>query len=195
MPRINGVYVLPEGVLAAPANRLRKAFSDIAEELNAVRLEAGDLEGVDSFNGVPIGSFYNRGNILGVVAHSGGDPTAAIIESGSNANGSYVRFANGLQECWQALDMGPRTAFGSGTYADPYRTDSQGWTFPAAFAAPPIASLTALVNVGGGAGRGIVAHARAVTATGVTLIHGTAINSNASAANVTIDACAIGGWF
>jgi len=43
---------------------------------------------------------YRRGNILGTVSQSGGVPTGAIIERGSNANGSYVRFADGTQECW-----------------------------------------------------------------------------------------------
>ena len=38
---------------------------------------------------------YRRGNILGTVSQSGGVPTGAVIESGSNANGSYVKFADG----------------------------------------------------------------------------------------------------
>src|SRR5690606_576175 len=33
---------------------------------------------------------YHRGNILGTVAQSSGEPTGAIIERGSNANGQYV---------------------------------------------------------------------------------------------------------
>jgi hypothetical protein len=43
---------------------------------------------------------FRRGNILGTVSQSGGVPTGAIIERGSNANGSYVRLADGTQECW-----------------------------------------------------------------------------------------------
>ena len=38
---------------------------------------------------------YRRGNILGTVSQSGGVPTGAVIESDSNANGSYVKFADG----------------------------------------------------------------------------------------------------
>lgn len=40
----------------------------------------------------------NRG--VGTVSQVGGVPTGAIIESGSNADGSYVRFADGTQICW-----------------------------------------------------------------------------------------------
>ncbi len=73
---------------------------------------------------------YDRENILGTVSQSGGVPTGAIIEEGSNANGHYVRYADGTQICtspdW-SLDI--TTATGS-----LYRNSSpQSWTFPAAF--------------------------------------------------------------
>lgn len=45
------------------------------------------------------GALYSRDSILGRVSQSGGIPTGAIIERGSNANGSYVRFADGTQIC------------------------------------------------------------------------------------------------
>lgn len=42
---------------------------------------------------------YNQKNILGTVSQSGGIPTGAIIESGSNANGTYVKYADGTLIC------------------------------------------------------------------------------------------------
>lgn len=44
---------------------------------------------------------FDTGNLLGPVSHSGGAPTGAVIERGSNANGDYVRFADGTQICWR----------------------------------------------------------------------------------------------
>ena len=41
--------------------------------------------------------FFNQGNIVGTVSQSGGIPTGAVVERGSNANGEYVRFADGTQ--------------------------------------------------------------------------------------------------
>lgn len=38
---------------------------------------------------------YHTGNLLGTVSQSGGVPTGAVIERGSNANGEYVKFADG----------------------------------------------------------------------------------------------------
>jgi hypothetical protein len=40
---------------------------------------------------------YSRNNILGTVSQSGGVPTAAVIQRGSNANGEFVRYADGTQ--------------------------------------------------------------------------------------------------
>ena len=42
---------------------------------------------------------YGKNNILGTVSQSAGVPTGAVIERGSNANGEYVRFADGTQIC------------------------------------------------------------------------------------------------
>jgi hypothetical protein len=64
---------------------------------------------------------YHAGNILGTVGQSGGVPTGAIIERGSNSNGEYVRFADGTQICVASL-----------TY--PAGAESMTWTLPAGFA-------------------------------------------------------------
>lgn len=62
---------------------------------------------------------YSQNSILGTVSQSGGVPTGAVIERGSNANGRYVRFADGTQICTANL-----TSNG---------TESTVWTYPAAF--------------------------------------------------------------
>ena len=42
---------------------------------------------------------FRRGTLLGTVSQAAGVPTGAIIERGSNANGEYVRFADGTLLC------------------------------------------------------------------------------------------------
>ena len=42
---------------------------------------------------------YKQSNIVGTVSQSGGVPTGAIIQRGSNANGEWVRYADGTQIC------------------------------------------------------------------------------------------------
>ncbi|MEB3840457.1 phage tail protein [Pseudomonas guariconensis] len=51
-------------------------------------------------------------DIVGTVSQSGGVPTGAIIERGSNSNGEYVRFADGTQICWGVTSDIPDTLIG-----------------------------------------------------------------------------------
>lgn len=59
---------------------------------------------------------------------------ARIVEKGSNANGSYIRWENGFQICrHQMTGLGPiNTSGGAGYISAPY-----SWTFPAAFLTAP----------------------------------------------------------
>lgn len=77
--------------------------------------------------------FFNNRNIVGTVVDAAGVPDGAIIETGSNANGRYTRFADGTQICWRTM------AAASGAAAT--------WTFPAAFAAAPAVTGTAVATV------------------------------------------------
>lgn len=62
---------------------------------------------------------YGPGNVLGTVAQTGGTPTGAVLESGENANGHYLRLADGTQLCWQQ-----KTSSATGQTL---------WSFPAGF--------------------------------------------------------------
>lgn len=71
-------------------------------------------------------------SVLGAVAQSGGVPTGALFEAGSNANGSYLRLADGTMICRQVL----AASAGAGT----------SWVFPAAFAAAPVVTGSAVAS-------------------------------------------------
>ena len=67
--------------------------------------------------------------VVGTVAQVGGVPTGQVVERGSNANGEYVRFADGTQICHRAnISMG-NTVLGTTLYYSNELT----WTFPASF--------------------------------------------------------------
>ena len=62
-----------------------------------------DFNGDNSFSGALTkdgSDVYVPENILGTVSQSGGVPTGAIIERDSNANGEYVKYADGTLICW-----------------------------------------------------------------------------------------------
>lgn len=48
---------------------------------------------------------YGTNNIVGTVSQSGGVPTGAIIEQGSNANGTYIKYADGTMICRHKGDI------------------------------------------------------------------------------------------
>lgn len=80
---------------------------------------------------------YGPGNLLGAVSQSGGLPTGAVIESGSNANGDYIRFADGTQICIQNLDL---------TYQNGTKL-TETWTYPAPFIDANTLFLSGMINI------------------------------------------------
>lgn len=66
---------------------------------------------------------------VGSVSQAGGTPTGAIIERGGNANGEYVKFADGTLECWIT---------GSNSQSVPNNTGVEiAVTYPATFVGIP----------------------------------------------------------
>ncbi len=128
---------------------------------------------------------YTQGSILGTVSQSGGVPTGALIERGSNANGEYVRFADGTQICT----------------CQAFNTSAAGdliWTYPATFFYPAspgrpavsgavsaLSSAPAFLSIGGIAGSGTVANDVAVRA----------VNLNGDRVALAASLIAIGRWF
>jgi hypothetical protein len=72
---------------------------------------------------------FTNTNILGNVLQTGGVPTGAIIERGSNANGEYMRLADGTQFCTSPILNGGVTVPDGGIY----RSNDMIWTYHASF--------------------------------------------------------------
>ena len=135
----------------------------------------------------PIVEFYTTRNTLGTVSQSAGVPTGAIIQRGSNANGEFVRFADGMQICTRdALPENTSAVHGS-AYAAGFRTvQVQVWTFPIAFSSAPHCS----VRFNGALDSGL---ASSLTTTNFSPISWVPVSGTY---NVTArDLIAIGRWF
>ena len=66
-------------------------------------------------------NIFDHANIVGTVSQTSGTPTGAVIERGSNANGEYIRFADGTQMCTNsnaAITTTPATFSGTITKID-----------------------------------------------------------------------------
>lgn len=81
--------------------------------------------------------------VVGTVAQVGGIPTGQIVERGSNANGEYVRFADGTQICTSPLLPVNDTS------APHIRRTV--WTFPSSFPALPACTGNYAIAIGTGA--------------------------------------------
>ena len=69
----------------------------------------------------------------------------AIVESGSNSNGHYVRWENGEQVCWKDegdLDISQYRDDTTSQAIDIFRYLGVPWDFPADFSAPPYSNMT-----------------------------------------------------
>lgn len=114
--------------------------------------------------------------VVGTVAQVGGVPTGQIVERGSNANGEYVRFADGTQICTHIVNIGPWNANASA---------SAVWTYPSAFI------LAAKVSVNGNTTRPHEFNSSAVGGVNdASLFYG-----GSQGASGTVDVIAIGRWF
>jgi len=91
--------VLASGAGVVPGTELVVLRLSAFEVADALPL-GGTAADSSKLGGTLAAEFYQRSNILGTVSQSGGAPTGAIIERGSNANGEYVRYADGTQICW-----------------------------------------------------------------------------------------------
>ena len=82
-------------------------FSIVSPDSNTNRTltlpdEAGKL--LSTGNDDPA-EVFKQSNILGTVSESEGVPTGAIIERGSNSNGDFVKFADGLGFCFGSVTI------------------------------------------------------------------------------------------
>jgi len=121
--------------------------------IGSVQIDSADINGgtINATNLTIDGSqVYSRDNILGTVSESSGVPTGAIIESGSNSNGEYVKYADGTQICWyyRAVNSEINDSVGS-----LYRSSfDQFWDYPAGFTGAPV--FLGTINEGSGAANG-----------------------------------------
>jgi hypothetical protein len=91
-----------------------------------------------SGNPGPWRTFYHNSNIVGTVSQTSSVPTGAIIETGSNANGTYTKFADGTMICRGTRVVGGHvmtTALGAALYYNP--SGITATAFPATFITAP----------------------------------------------------------
>lgn len=127
--------------------------------------------------------------MVGAVSQTGGAPTGAIIERGSNSNGEYTKFADGTLICWFTRTVESITSNPSGGTTNLYFSSEVGLTFPATFVGTtPTVTPSASLSSGGTSSWPSV-RGRSLTGTSLALI------SNVQNAAAYLGYTAIGRWF
>lgn len=169
----------------AGIERLRITATGLLQSSTAIVTGAADVTtGRLLTTGAGPAQAYRQGNILGTVAASGGAPTGAIIERGSNANGEYVRFADGTQICVAFLTSANGIQNTNGSV---YVSDQMEWVFPVSFGSSNVVVSASCVNTGN-----VWCSGRVVSVSG-----GSALAFSGSSLLITINlrVSAIGRWF
>lgn len=111
---------------------------------------------------------------VGTVSETDGVPTGAIVQSGSNANGSFIRYADGTQICSAWV-----TSSSAGNVT---------WTFPMTFVSAPrvIATCNAAANAR------IPVYANVLGGSCEIAVYST---SNTRADNISTSVLALGRWY
>lgn len=128
--------------------------------------------------------------IVGTVSQSGGVPTGAIIQRGSNANGDFVRFADGTQICWRSSGITAIAGAAGSIFVNGAALGPNTW--PAAFSSVPREIYI------GHKFDGAANHCWAAAASkGSTSQSGTfqLFRASASSENFYVEMIAIGRWF
>lgn len=130
-----------------------------------------------------------KADVVGTVSQSGGVPTGAIIERGSNSNGEYTKFADGTLICWFTRSVESITSNPSGGTTNLYFSTESVFTFPATFVGTrPVVAPSASLSTGGTSSWPSV---RGSSLTGTSL----ALISNVQNAAAYLGYTAVGRWF
>jgi len=154
------------------------AWSNVSNQMAIQRVSGGTEQGWEEI--------YHTGNLLGTVSQSGGVPTGAVIEAGSNANGSYTKFADGTMICART-DLNAADINNSVGAIYISSADST-WNYPATFISKPTVSgaRTALTGAWVVSGSGGSNNAQV----GLRLA-----KQSAFASSLNFEVSAIGRWF
>lgn len=130
-----------------------------------------------------------KADVVGTVSQSGGVPTGAIIERGSNSNGEYTKFADGTLICCFTKSVESITSNPSGGTTNLYFSTESVFTFPATFVGTrPVVAPSASLSTGGTSSWPSV---RGSSLTGTSL----ALISNVQNAAAYLGYTAVGRWF
>ena len=153
-------------------------------------------------SGTEVARFYtaydHNAIVNAIMSHKAETASKHISESGSNENGSYIKFDDGTQICWGKINLGSRTLNGSGSYANPYRTTSSSFPHPATFESVDLVGEPFVVFTpslgGGGVSRGISVIIQRASSINMVSVQGISVSGGSDDYDVLVNFITIGRW-
>jgi len=137
--------------------------------------------------------FYTTSNALNNVTETGGVPTGGLIESGSNGNGSYTKFADGTMICRYNFNSSTGTPTALGNV---FAYNFGNWTFPASFIDTTVSvSSHAQYLTGANPISTTTTASTALTTTVATALFQVTFDAATAGTSVVLRVLAIGRWF
>ena len=151
-PAGNGVLFQLANAASSTSIRIHQVFFRTNDQSVEERYRTHQRYYLPGVGWTPWHFVYNSQNILGTVSQSGGVPTGAVIERGSNANGEYVKFADGTMICTSVN----RTVTATTQRGSVFWGEEVSFSFPAIFSELPLVFTycTSTVNGWGGGSLG-----------------------------------------
>jgi hypothetical protein len=186
------ITVAQGGTVLLGATTMRGGINVTANQINSAGLIVDPrYTGAQLFpQGIEIGTpsavAYHRRNVVGTVSQASGIPTGGIVEQGSNANGSFTRWADGTQITFRTFTLNSAIVTG---LVGGFRSSGATAAHAASFVAAPIVTATTVGLTCSGAIQTTAA------GTGSAFVAVTATTSQASVVDHTLHITATGRWF
>uniref|UniRef100_UPI000AB9DC74 phage tail protein n=3 Tax=Pseudomonas TaxID=286 RepID=UPI000AB9DC74 len=213
LPAYKGATVAGGTYAIAPVQGYTKTLADKFNDIaNTWGSTLAGLGSVSTENVVPVNKGGTGGNtaalgrsglglksaavadIVGAVSQSGGVPTGAIIERGSNANGDYTKYADGTMICRGLTAQQPCSTLLSGGSGLFYNATPSIGSFAAAFSSVPRVIANAIrVSAADGSSTMITGAEVAAGSTSATPQYRGL--SHISGSNIQFSYIAVGRWF
>lgn len=180
------------GAAARGANSDITSLSGLTTALSIAQGGTGGKTKAEARSGLGLGTAATAG-ILGTVSQASGVPTGALMESGSNANGEYFKYASGMLICVKRNFNVPGFVIAPGATGG-----SALYPFPADFADVPAKSFSGYATYGAGARTGIPLIDDSAASGGAEVGWRFHIKNTLAVSTEIIYAChliAIGRWF
>lgn len=151
-PALTGTPTVPTAAPGTNTTQVASTAFVVAADALKAPLASPALTGVPTAPTAAVGTNTTQlatmaalqARILGTVSQSGGVPTGAIVETGTNGNGTYIKWADGTMICRNTGTSQAATTGGGSIFY----SAGINFTFPATFIASPNVSPSVSASSG-----------------------------------------------